>query len=163
MKKLHKQILMITALVCVFILFDMSIYNLFTKRVMSDYSEGMQAKSIELDKYLPFDENSEAVMIASETKLSGDLPVIDGAAALYPLCSAFVHALYPEDSVEFDGENFTPDSKLQFTNTRGAYKSVVDGTADVVICAEPSEEQLAYAKDNGVTLKLVPIGKEAFH
>ena len=162
MKKLHKQILMIIALISVFVLFDLAIYNIFTKRVISDYSEGMQAKSIELDKYLPFDENSEAVMIESETKLIGDLPVIDGAAALYPLCSSFVHALYPKDSVEFDGENFTKDSKLQFTNTRGAYKSVVDGVADVVICVKPSEEQLAYAKEKGVELNLVPIGKEAF-
>ncbi len=162
MKKLHKQILMIIGLISVFILFDLLIYNVFTKRVISDYSDGMKAKSIELDKYLPFDENSEAVLIESETKLIGDLPVIDGAAALYPLCSSFVHALYPEASVEFDGENFTKDSKLQFTNTRGAYKNVVDGVADVIICAKPSEEQLAYAKEKGVELKLVPIGKEAF-
>lgn len=162
MKKIHKQILMIIGLISVFVLFDLSIYSIFTKRVSSDYSEGMQAKSIELDKYLPFDENSQAVMIDSETKLSGDLPVIDGAAALYPLCSSFVHALYPEESVEFDGENFTEDSKLQFTNTRGAYKSVVDGTADVIICVAPSKEQLAYAEEKGVVLKLEPIGKEAF-
>lgn len=162
MKKLHKQILIIIALISVFVLFDLSVYNLFTKKVSSNYSEGMQAKSIELDKYLPFDENSKAIMIDSETKLSGDLPVIDGAAALYPLCSSFVHALYPEESVIFDGENFSEDSKLQMNNTRDAYKKVVDGDVDVIICATPSKEQLDYAKKNGVTLKLEPIGKEAF-
>ena len=47
-------------------------------------------------------------------------------------------------------------------NTREAYKEVVDGTADIVFCAAPSEEQLAYAKKKGVKLELVPIGSEAF-
>ncbi len=122
----------------------------------------MQAKSIELDKYLPFSDNSGIVKINSKIKLSGDLPVIDGAAALYPVFSAFVNSLYPEESVIFDGENFKKESKLQFTNTRGAYQSVVDGSADVIFCAKPSKEQLAYAKENNVELELVPIGYEAF-
>lgn len=162
MKKIHKQILILVFLITMFALFDLGIYLMFTKRCINDYSEGMQAKSIELDQYLPFEEDSLVVKTDSEIKLSGDLPVVDGAAALYPVCSGMVNALYPEESVIFDGGNFSEESALQMNNTRGAYKGVVDGDVDFIICAKPSEEQLEYAKQQGVTLKMVPIGKEAF-
>lgn len=162
MKKIQRQILFIACIIAMFALFDIGIYQVFTKRCISDYSKGMQAKSVDLDKYLPFDENSQIVKIKSELQLSGDLPVLDGAAALYPVFSAFVNATYPEESCVFDGENFSPDSSLQMNNTRGAYQAVVDGTSDIIICAGPSEEQLAYAKEKGVELEMVPIGSEAF-
>ncbi|MCH5191087.1 MAG: substrate-binding domain-containing protein [Oscillospiraceae bacterium] len=162
MKKLCYQIFVIVALVLTFVIFDVGIYNVFTKRCINDYSDGLKAKSVELDEYLPFDENSKIVKVNSELKLTEDLPVIDGAAALYPVFSAFVNAVYPKTSCSFDGENFTPESVLQYTNTRGAYKAVVDGTADIVFCAYPSEDQLAYAKEQGAQLELVPIGYEAF-
>ena len=51
---------------------------------------------------------------------------------------------------------------MHYTNTRGAYKDIVDGKADIIICAQPSDEQLAYAKENGVELEMVPIGSDAF-
>ncbi|MDE6665247.1 MAG: substrate-binding domain-containing protein [Ruminococcus sp.] len=160
--KTFRQISTIFLIVMIFVGFDFSVYNLFTKRYINNTSEQMQAKSIELDKYLSFDEDSEVVKINTDFRLSGDLPVIDGAAALYPVFSGFVNAVYPEESVIFDGENFTPESSLQYTNTLKAYKSVVDGGADIIFCAEPSAEQLEYANEQGVELEFVPIGKEAF-
>lgn len=162
MKKIHNQLLVIMALIMFFVCLNMGIYNLFTKRCISDYSEGFKAKSIELDKYLPFVEDTELVKVDSKLQLTGDLPVIDGAAALYPIFSATVHAIYPEDCVDFDGENFTGESALQYRNTRGAYQAVVDGEVDIIFCAKPSVEQLAYAEEKSVELELVPIGKEAF-
>lgn len=162
MKKLRNQIFIIAVLVLTFVIFDLGIYNVFTKRCINDYSESLQAKSVELDEYLPFDENSKIVKLNSEFKLTENLPVVDGAAALYPVFSAFVNAVYPETSCSFDGKNFTADSALQYTNTRGAYKAVVDGTADIVFCASPSDAQLAYAKEKGVELEFVPIGCDAF-
>lgn len=160
--KLSKQIALIAFVAVMFAAFDIAVYNIFTKRYINYTSPEMQAKSIELSKYLPFDENSGIVKIDSAAKLSGELPVIDGAAALYPVFSGFVNAVYPSDSVSFDGEDFAPDSALQFHNTRGAYSAIVDGSADVIICAAPSKEQLEYAEQNGVELELVPIGREAF-
>lgn len=160
--KLAKQISAICAVALAFAVFDFSLYNVVTKRYINHTSRAMQAKSVELDKYLPFDENSQIVTVDSSLKLTDNLPVIDGAAALYPVFSAFVNAVYPQDSVHFDGEGFTADSYLHFSNTRGAYKSVVDGDADIVFCAKPSAEQLEYAKQNDVELELVPIGFEAF-
>ena len=101
-------------------------------------------------------------MAEAPEKLSGELPVLDGAAALLPVYSAVFHALYPEDAWGFDGENYTPESKMQYRNTRGAYQAIVDGTADLIFCAGPSEAQLAYAAERGVELELVPVGREAF-
>ena len=158
----RRQIGIILLLIMVFFLFDVAIYCLFTKRYINHISPEMQAKSIELDKYLPFAEDSEIVRLDSELQLDGTLPVVDGAAALYPVFSAFVNAVYPEESVHFDGENFTSDSALHFSNTIGAYRAVVDGTADIIFCANPSEEQMHYAAEKGVELEYVPIGREAF-
>ena len=161
-QKLTHQLLSLGALVLLFALLNLTIFMVFTRRCIPDTSEGMQAKSIELDAYLPFDEDSKITDIDGSLKLEDDLPVIDGAAALYPVFSGFVNAVYPAESVHFDGENFTPDSAMQYTNTRGAYKGIVDGTVDIAICVAPSEEQLAYARERGVELEFTPIGRDAF-
>lgn len=161
-KLIVKQTAILAALALGFASFNIGIYNLFTKRCRLDPSETIQAKSIELKDYLPFDESSEIVRIDSDFKITDQIPVIDGAAALYPVYSAFVNAVYPEDSVIFDGKDFDKASKMKMTNTLKAYKAVVDGDADIVICAQPSHEQLEYAEQNGVELALVPIGYEAF-
>lgn len=160
--KLFRQITVLLLIVLVFVGFNFSVYNLFTKRYINSTSEQMQAKSIELDKYLPFAEGSEVVKIDTDFKLTENLPIINGAAALYPVFSGCVGAVYPEESVVFDDENFTPESSLQYTNTVRAYKSVVDGDADIIFCAEPSQQQLDYAKEQGVELEFLPVGKEAF-
>ena len=160
--KIAKQISALLLIAALFAAFDITVYNVFTRRYINHTSEGMQAKSVELDKYLPFEDESEVVKIEASLALDGDLPVLDGAAALYPVFSAFVNAVYPENSVSFDGESFTHESALQFSNTRGAYKSVADGTVDIIFCAKPSAEQLAYAEEKGVELELIPIGCEAF-
>lgn len=160
--KLKNQIFVILGLILAFVLFDLSIFNVVTKRYIDPRRDEMKSRSIEVSEYLPFTEDSGIVHVDSSVKLSGDLPVIDGAAALYPMFSAFVDATYPKESVSFDGTDFTEDSALQFHNTRGAYQALVDGDADIIFCAKPSEEQLAYAKEKGVELKMVPIGYEAF-
>ncbi len=156
-----KQLLRIIILILAFVVLDLFFYFNVTKIYKNNTSPEMQAKSVELDKYLPFESNSEVVKIEHEN-LEGELPIIDGAAALYPVFSGFVNSVYPENSVEFDGENFTQNSKLQYTNTRGAYKAIVDGNVDIIFCAKPSKEQEQYAKDNNVELEYVPIVREAF-
>ncbi|MBE5939692.1 MAG: phosphate ABC transporter substrate-binding protein, PhoT family [Lachnospiraceae bacterium] len=162
--KLVRQITVIIVVALSFILFDMGVYNVITKRCINNTSKEMQAKSIELDKYLPFDEDSLIAALDGEAslKLTENLPVVDGAAAIYPVYSAFVNAVYPKESVSFDGTNFTENSAMQYTNTRGAYKGIVDGDVDVIFCVKPSDEQLKYAEENGVELEFVPIGREAF-
>ncbi len=163
-QKLTHQLLTLGALLLLFVTLNLTIFFVFTYRCIPHTSESMQAKSVDLDAYLPFDEDSKIVDIDGTLTLDNDypLPVVDGAAALYPVFSGFVNAVYPKDSVCFDGENFTVDSALQYSNTRGAYKAIVDGTVDIAVCVAPSEEQLAYAEENGVELVFTPIGREAF-
>ena len=161
-RKLTGQLMTIGVLILLFVVLNLTIFFVFTRRCLPTTGEGMQAKSVELDAYLPFDDDSKVVDVDGSLKLTDNLPVIDGAAALYPVFSGFVNAVYPADSVHFDGENFTPDSALQYSNTRGAYQGIVDGTVDIAICVAPSEEQLAYAKEKGVELVFTPIGREAF-
>lgn len=159
---LVKQISVLCAVAAIFALFNAAVYLNFTKPCLPDESEGRSARTIDVWRYLPFDENSLIVKDKANVEFTGELPVLDGAEGLYPLFSAFANAVYPESAVSFDGENFLPDSKLQMNNTLRSYKAVVDGTADIVFNAAPSEAQMAYAEEKGVELEFVPIGKEAF-
>ena len=160
--KLAKQILIIVGLVAFFVTTNVFIYFVFTSRCVNYASSQMQAKSVEVDQFLPFAEETKIVKKDNPEKLSGELPKIDGAAALFPVFSSFVYSLYPETSVKYENGDFTSDSALQYHNTRGAYKGIVDGTIDIAICAKPSNEQVQYGLDKGVELELTPIGREAF-
>lgn len=160
--KLAKQILILAALAGFFAAADIYIYFTCTKRLMTENGTERRTSSIEVSDYLPFDENSNIINIKDALPLTGELPVIDGAEGLYPVYSAFVNAVYPETAVEFDGSDFTPESKLQMRNTLKAYKGVVDGNADIAVCAAPSAEQLKYAGEMGAELEFVPIGRDAF-
>ena len=161
-KKLRFQILIIFLIIIGFVLYDYSFYYFITSNYINNYEKGVQEKSISLEAYLPFKEDSLIVHETSEIKIENDIPIMDGATALYPIYSAFVEALYPKTSVKFDGNDFLEDSKIKKTGTTVAYKNVVDGSADIIFCAKPSEKQLEYAKSKNVELELVPIGKEAF-
>lgn len=160
--KLFKQILSLLLVIALFFAFNISMYFLITIKCSNNFGTTMQAKTIEVENYLPFEENSEIVKINASLKITEDIPVLDGATALLPVYSAIANAVYPEDSCHFDGENFSADSSVQYHNTKGAYKAVVDGEADIVFCAAPSEDQLKYAKEQGVELVFLPIGYEAF-
>ena len=161
-KKLAKQLGVIVLIIALFIGLDTGIYQLFIKRVISHHSPGMQKMSVEVGNYVPFTGSANVFSEDGAKKLEGDIPVIDGAAALLPVYAGFVQSIYPEDSVIFNGEDYDAKSAMHYTNTRGAYKDIVDGNADIIICAQPSDEQLAYAKEKGVELELVPIGSDAF-
>ena len=160
-KVLVKQIFAILGVVSFFVITNVFIYFVFTNRCVNDFSNQMQAKSVEVDEYLPF--ASETKIIKKEgTKLDGDLPRIDGAAALVPVFNSFVYSIYPESSVKYENGDFTSDFALQYHNTRGAYKGIVDGDVDIIFCAKPNDEQVQYGLDKGVELELTPIGREAF-
>lgn len=169
---LAKQIFAVIAVVLVFAVFNGCIYAILTRRLSNNFSDTSQAKMIDVGKYLPHEEGSSLVRIDSSLKLTDDLPVLDGAAALLPVYAAFVDAVYPEGSVTYEGgsfsddnfygENFAPDSKMQYKNTVRGYKAIVDGDTDILFCAAPSAEQKQYAEEQGVELIYVPIGLEAF-
>jgi len=172
MKKLIKQICMITAVVLVFALFNCSIYFLMTRRLSNNFSGADRAQMIDVGSYLPFEESSDLPDIKTDFKLDGDLPVLDGAAALVPVYASIIDTVYPKGCVTYEGgafsddnyygENFATDSKMQYRNTVRGYTAVVDGDCDILFCASPSEEQKEYAKEKGVELVYVPVGLEGF-
>ncbi len=160
--KLYKQIIALLLVVAMFAGFNAGIYIIGTKKCLSNFGTAAQAKMIKVELYLPHDEGSEIVHLDSSFKITEQLPVLDGATALLPVYSAIADAVYPEGSCEFDGDAFATDSAMQYRNTVGAYKAVVDGEADIIFCAGPSEGQRQYAEEKGAELVYVPIGYEAF-
>ena len=170
--KTTKQILSILLVIAVFCAFNLSIYQLLTRRLSNNFSGATQAKMIDVGKYLPHEEGSELPKINSSLKLTENLPVLDGAAALVPVYAAVIDNIYPKGCVTYEGgsfsdnnfygENFAPDSAMQYKNTVRGYQAIVDGTTDILFCAGPSQQQKEYAEEKGVELVYVPIGLEAF-
>ena len=171
----NKLIRQTAVLLAVFILFaalNGSVYMLLTVRLSNNFSTASQAKMVDVAKYLPFNDSSELVRIDSTLKLTEDLPVLDGAAARVPVYAAFIDNVYPEDSVTYEGgefsddnfygENFAADSRMQYKNTVRGYKAIVDGETDILFCAAPSDEQREYADEKRVELVYTPIGLEGF-
>jgi len=114
------------------------------------------APNINVHQYLPFDENSKIVKKESKTlKLTENLPRIDGAAALFPVYSAFVNAVYPETTTLHDGI-------FEYNNTPDGYRALAEKRTDMFIGVYPSDEQKKYAEECNTTFRYTPIGSEAF-
>ncbi|MBQ8239074.1 MAG: substrate-binding domain-containing protein [Oscillospiraceae bacterium] len=170
--KLKKQILLLLAMVVMFAAFNFSMYQLLTRRLSNNFSDVSQAQMIDVGSYLPHEESSDLARVDATLQLSGDLPKLDGAAALVPVYASIIDNVYPRGCVTFDGgsfssdnyygENFAPDSAMQYKNTVRGYQAIVDGDTDIFFSAGPSEAQRAYAEEQGVELVYVPVGLEAF-
>lgn len=162
-KKLMWQLFVIIGISAFFISFNLLIFFLFTKPCLpAGELSPSEPKTISVEKYLPFDENSDIVRIDSSLEITENIPVLDGSEALYPIYSAVAYSIYPESSVSFSDGEFSEESSVQMKNTIRGFTAVVDGDTDIFLTAHPSESQMAYAKEKGVELELVPIGKEAF-
>lgn len=170
--KLRNQILTLALVVVLFVAFNLSMYGLVTVRLSNNFSGASQAQMLDVKSYLPHEDGTDLPNINSSLKLTDNLPVLDGAAALVPVYAAVIHNVYPKGCVTYEGgkfsddnyygENFAQDSAMQYKNTVRGYKAIVDGDTDILFCAAPSEEQKQYAKDKGVELVYVPIGLEGF-
>ena len=170
--KLFRQIISILLIIALFASFNFSMYQLFTRRLSNNFSGATQAQMIDVERFLPHTSGSDLPKIESSLKLTENLPVLDGAAALVPVYAAVIDSVYPEGCVTYTGgefssdnyygENFAPDSVMQYKNTVRGYKAIVDGDTDILFCAAPSEEQKRYAEENGVELVYAPIGLEGF-
>ena len=116
--------------------------------------------SINVHEYLPFKDDSKIVKVDSQTLdfsnvPQEELPIIDGAAAAFPVYSAFVNALYPETTKLNDGV-------FEYNNTVGGYALLAQKKTDIFIGAGPSEEQIDYAERNQTDFAYTQIGYEAF-
>ncbi len=172
MNRLRKQILILLVPVVLCAMFNVSVYRLLTCRLSNNFSSASQVQMVDVGKYLPHQEGSDLPDIGASLTLSGDLPVLDGAAALVPVYAAVIDNIYPEGCVTYEGgafssdnyygENFAPDSVMQYHNTIRGFRAVVEGTTDIFFTAAPSAEQKAYAEEQGVELVQVPVGLEGF-
>ena len=170
--KLKRQMAALAAIVVLFALFNISMYQLLTRRLSNNFSGATQAQMIDVGSYLPHEDSSKLPKIESALKLTDHLPVLDGAAALVPVYAAVIENVYPVGCVTYEGgrfsadnyygENFAADSAMQYKNTVRGYQAIVDGTTDILFCAGPSAEQMWYAEEKGVELVYVPVGLEAF-
>ena len=126
-----------------------------------DYGNGSgEGAGPDLTLYSTFTEDTLAATLEEEAALhlAGELPVLDGATALYPLYAAFAQAVYEEE----DYAAGLTEGTVRCTNTANAYEAVVSGEADIIFVAGPSEKQKQAASDAGAELVLTPIGREAF-
>lgn len=120
--------------------------------------ETLNDAEVDLYEYHPFSETTKAVSLqeTSTLKLEKDLPILDGATALYPVYSAFVKATYPQEQYDLY------KSEVMSSKTDGAYLKLINGEVDIIFAAGPSKRQLQLAEQKGVEMKLTPIGREAF-
>lgn len=151
-----------------------ALYVSVTRRLKNNFSGADQLHMVDVGRYLPFEEESDLVRmdVSLHFEEGDDLPVLDGAAALVPVYAAVIDNCYPKGCVTYEGgafsddnyygENFAPDSAMQYQNTVRGFTAVVDGSTDVFFMAHPSSEQMEYARQQGVELEIVPIGREAF-
>ncbi|MDR1693489.1 MAG: substrate-binding domain-containing protein [Oscillospiraceae bacterium] len=120
-----------------------------------------------------FDSSVAKLTEESTLKLTGELPRLDGATALYPLYSAFTRAAYPppEPTVglpeyssggDFRDENAEYRPIVGCSATPAAFSNLTDGYADIVFLMGVSDEQRRAASDKGLELTLTPIGYDAF-
>ena len=123
-----------------------------------------------LASYAPYAENSKTVTLGEESDLilTENLPVMDGATALYPVYSAFAKAVYPQKELEnvmvyaWGTSQHSESAYLRCYTTTGAYENIISGENDIIFAALPSEKQKKAAEEKGVELIYTPIGKEAF-
>lgn len=171
-RKLTVQLLSLAAVVVFFVLVNLMMYELVTKRLGNNFGASNTAKMIDVSRFLPFEEGSDLARIATDFRLEGELPVLDGAAALVPVYAAFIDNVYPAGSVTYEGgsfsddnfygENFAADSKMQYKNSVRGFDALVDGVTDIFLCAMPSDAQKSTAAEKNVEIEYVPIGLEAF-
>ncbi|MCD7900604.1 MAG: substrate-binding domain-containing protein [Bacteroides sp.] len=122
--------------------------------------ERLDETEVDLTAYTPFGENTLAVDLdtISLLKLDTLLPRMDGATALYPIYAAFARAVYPEKDYPVRYR----ESEVSCHTTREAYDALIDGRADIIFVLYPSQQQLKYAHEKKIRMKLTPIGQEAF-
>lgn len=147
--------------------------SLDEKQFYFDLSTGIPVEikivnsSFSLDDYKP-NAGSKVAVLDEEPTLSKrpsrdyPLPALDGATALFPVYSAFAQALYPDGTTYDNQKNDAGNPLIICTKTNEAYRRLINGQADIIFVAQPSDAQVKAAKSAGVEFEMVPFGKEAF-
>ncbi len=83
-----------------------------------------------------------------------EYPVVDGSTATLPLSYALMRAF--TGCTEQEAED-----AIRHSTTNYAFFYLADGTADLLLVYEPSEESFDYMADQGVYYEMRPIGRDA--
>ena len=97
----------------------------------------------------PFDETAEPLFTKEE------YPRVDASLAIHPLVDAIAANFLCVDESELEYEYTTGRSS-------DVYRNLIDGRVDVIFAAEISPEDEAYAREQGVELKIIPATASAF-
>jgi phosphate transport system substrate-binding protein len=97
---------------------------------------------VNLDQYMPFVIGTSAVKLdePATLKLESDLPILDGATALYPVYAGFARAVYPKKEYNL----YSSEVMANMTNV--AYENLINGAVDLIFVAGPSAKQMQAAK-----------------
>lgn len=161
---IKKKQFYIPVIVCLVICIG-SIIGINTHQAYVDSIPTVGENSNVLYDYSPFMEDGIVATLdeKSDLKIESDLPVMDGATALYPVYAAFAKAVYPKEVFTNEkGWMKYGNEYLYCSTTAHAYERIVTGEADIIFVASPSEEQAQVAENCGVELVFTPIGREAF-
>lgn len=123
--------------------------------------------AIDTSEYLAFHPESKIARLESEASLrftmEDNLPVVDGAAAFFPLYSSFVEATYPSEIPALN--SYSADRErgpYRYSNTIGGYSDLIYGYVDILFAFGPDKNQLETAEEYGVELELIPMGQDGF-
>lgn len=93
-------------------------------------------------------------VITNEILFTKDnLPRFDASLATQPLMDAFI--------LNFTGKT-TEELNQEYTNTHPGYVKLVNNETDLIVVTEPSEEELALAKEKGIELEVTKVVNEGF-
>lgn len=108
-------------------------------------------------EYRPFSEGNKLVTptLPVPARLTGALPKLNGAYALYPVYAAVVQAIYPDDRERYWDVVGT-------TGSDSTFRRLNDGSVDLIFGGAPSQAQLKEAEDKGIHYEMTPFGREAF-
>lgn len=152
-------------LVAVFVLSVGTLAGIHGDRVYIKSIPTVSENNNVLYDYSPFMEDSIVAALDEDSslKITENLPVMDGATALYPVYAAFANAVYPREVFANEEGWMRYDNEYIYCSTTAhAYERIVTGETDIIFVASPSEEQAQVAKDCGVELVFTPVGREAF-
>ena len=91
---------------------------------------------------------SNEILFTNET-----LPRFDASLATQPLVDAFIK--------DFAGSS-PSELKREYTNTHPGYVKLINNETDLIVVTEPSEEELALAKEKGIELEVTKVVNEGF-
>ena len=137
-------------------------YDRGRKILGRDYQVEQIQDEVNIYDYQPFSQTAKDYGTLQQLdepatiSITADYPKLDGATAAAPVYAAMVQEIYKGLNAN------TVEDYVTCSKTDVAYQRLIDGEIDIFFGAQPSKQQIAAAKEQGIELVLHPIAKEAF-